>query len=98
MPPVSNPTADTNIPISSQLRDTPRIECAKRGAPSYDHLVHGELQLGLGDQFVQESLPRATPPVSNRTAGTGERSDSDTLSRSLTVTHGVEVMVSARLT
>jgi hypothetical protein len=45
----SNLTADTNIPISSQLRDALRIECAKRGGLSYDQLLRQELQLKLGE-------------------------------------------------
>jgi hypothetical protein len=49
MPPDSKPTADTNIPISNQLRDTLRVECAKRGGLSYDQLLRAELQLKLGE-------------------------------------------------
>lgn len=49
MPPDSKPTADTNIPISNQLRDTLRVECAKRGGLSYDQLLRAELQLELGE-------------------------------------------------
>ena len=49
MPPTSKPTADTNIPVSNQLRDTLRVECAKRGGLSYDQLLRRELELGLGE-------------------------------------------------
>ena len=49
MPPESKPTADTNIPVSNQLRDTLRVECAKRGGLSYDQLLREELQLKLGE-------------------------------------------------
>jgi hypothetical protein len=49
MPQTSRPTADTNIPISAPLRDTLRVECAKRGGLSYDQLLREELQLKLGE-------------------------------------------------
>lgn len=49
MPQASTPTADTNIPVSKQLRDTLRVECAKRGGLSYDQLLREELQLTLGE-------------------------------------------------
>lgn len=49
MPQDTTPKADTNIPISSQLRDTLRVECVQRGGLSYDRLLREELQLELGD-------------------------------------------------